>query len=55
MINVIETLFGIAIVSAIAALVLHFRKNALWRRGMILLALATGILGGLLEIYVRIE
>ncbi len=54
MINFIETLFGIAIVAGIAAIVMHVRKRPVARTRMLWIAVLAGLLGGLLEVYVRV-
>jgi hypothetical protein len=54
MINFIETLFGIAIIAGIAAIVMHVRKRPVARARMMWIAILAGVLGGLLEIYVRV-
>ena len=53
MINFIETLFGIAITSSVAAIILAAMKRRPLARKFGLVALGTGVLAVLLELYVR--
>ena len=55
MINFIETLFGLAIVAAVAALVAFARRRRAGARTLGAAALACAVLGGILEIYVRVR
>jgi hypothetical protein len=52
-INFIETLFGIAIATALVGLGLLIARRRPMARRMGTIALVSGALGGLLELYVR--
>jgi len=54
MINFIETLFGIAAVTLVAAVVLLVRGNRPTARKLGWCAAAAGALGAVLEVYVRL-
>jgi len=54
-INFIETLFGLAIVAAIAAAVALLRRRRAGARRLGLAALALAALGGALEVFVRMR
>ena len=53
MINFIETLFGIAIMCSVAAIILFAMKKRLLAKRFGLAALATGVPAILLELYVQ--
>ena len=55
MINFIETLFGIAIGAAIAAIIFFIRKKKERGRQAALFAIVAAVMGGLLEVYVRLK
>jgi hypothetical protein len=52
-INLIETLFGLAILSALVAVVLHFTRRGIARRRWIMAAALLGLAALALEVYVR--
>lgn len=53
MINFIETLFGVAIATSVAAIILALLKRRPMAKKFGLVALATGLMAVLLELYVR--
>ena len=53
MINFIETLFGIAIATALGAIVFLAVKRRQLAKRLAIIALIAGALGGALEVYVR--
>ena len=55
MVNFIETLFGLAIAAALAALVALLRRRPGGARRLGLAALVLAALGGALELYLRVR
>ena len=53
MINLIETLFGIAIATAAGAMVVFFTRHRPLAKRLGIVALTSGLLAGALELYVR--
>ena len=53
MISFIETLIGVAIVAAFAAVIMHFRGRAIAARRLGVVAAASAVTAAALEIYVR--
>ena len=54
MVNLVETLFGIAAVAAIAAVILFLARRRSLSRRLGIAAVVFGLLGGLLELYMRV-
>ena len=54
MVNLVETLLGLAAVAAIAAIILFLARRRSLSRRLAIAAVVFGLLGGLLELYLRI-
>ena len=54
MVNLVETLFGLATVAAIAAVILFLARRRSLSRRLGIAAVVSVLLGGLLELYLRI-
>ena len=53
MVNFVETLFGLAIVAAVAAIILFLVRRRVLSRQLGIAAVALGVLGSVLELYLR--